>query len=1250
MDAHAHASSRASFRRLTARLHLSNIYQVTMNRFLTRKKDKKKALPEPKPELNIAAALPAANDFRTSLIMPGLSTRFSMLREQDDPSSKIGKAMDDSVLQPKRQSRLHEFGFVPGGLSDIAEVSSINGSVRPPFATERTNSFDSAAEDGGSMMTRARPGEGNILFGGRQKVYKISGAGSSKGRLLYDDDVHLSTFQKMRQQEKERLVQQEAEQANAEQTDEVHEPASPTKDAYSPMTDGFARRRETSSSTNSGSAARISTAATSIASQGANSISAGPVSPTDITRSTTKTRRLYDQGLDQQMYEQQSSAMNRLNSIQRTRAPTGRSTPPLLYSQTRSATNLSDRFTRGLPIRTDSPTPSAHSGTGTANGRDAHSNASSPVLSRGQSPPPLSPLASDSELNTAVQYQDRGKATAMGAFNKPKHAFSEEQYAERLKKLQSEREVPVPKLDNPRKLSLRERAEIEKRKRAEAGATQRQRSESSAEQNPAPSAFSVFQTAANQMKSPTLPTHPPQKQQAPSPPNVQSPDSGGGKTFFTSPGSSDDEQDSPQPMVSKPSSERGRRMDNLPVATGPAPPLLDHPALRSRSNSRLAAERFDHPALRSRSNSRTVQPELQSSTIPELQSSSIPENTATPDNADIDSPTLGPNNGGLSGMIRQHLRNVSNVSSNYDDNRISMLSTSPPQNQPHGFQSRHPASETDTLATSNYSHSNPWDLDDIEGNPYAAERGSISSVSPVDGPKSKTQPSTVSTSSSNGTEKGEDPMHQRGRSVEEHEAFQRDLAQRQRAIQESLRARAEGRSTSPAPSPSSGLKTALNMLRAKSSRESFATLENQKQQDAPSKAMKMLGLGINSNASSPSLASDRFGSEFPMRQKPVRTLQQSERDAQRELGETRQRSGTEDSYRDTRSKGRSPPSSSHSSTRERSSSELSSGRSRSRGGRYRDDLDQAMGEGVGSRSTVYPPNPSPSFQGYVANATQPLPAERPSLDSEGRKRSRSNSRTTAANFFESKHLQPIQTGHGPASGSPRLSPGGNMKPSQFSPGLPVSPRPSPGGPSPSFNAFRPQGSPVPPFSANNTPPVSNPGTPVAPAFNPNATPQPMAKAGPLRKKSVAKSEISDPVFISTTSVIDTISLPAGASLKNGMEIAPPLPPINPMRRRFTQGRKENIDPAIHAGLGSPTPQFADPVRTNSSDALSSQTTLPRPRLRETASEGKSLREAAHATPGAVPAMPTGGFGRKQSPPRPIHQHSFAQKDMNGAMF
>ena len=48
-------------------------------------KRKQKNVEAPKPEIDISAALPDTNDFRTSMLMPQLSARFSMLREQDDP-------------------------------------------------------------------------------------------------------------------------------------------------------------------------------------------------------------------------------------------------------------------------------------------------------------------------------------------------------------------------------------------------------------------------------------------------------------------------------------------------------------------------------------------------------------------------------------------------------------------------------------------------------------------------------------------------------------------------------------------------------------------------------------------------------------------------------------------------------------------------------------------------------------------------------------------------------------------------------------------------------------------------------------------------------------------------------------------------------------------------------------------------------------------------------------------------------------
>ncbi|KZM26962.1 uncharacterized protein EKO05_0004757 [Ascochyta rabiei] len=1177
------------------------------------------------PDFDLGSALPKADDFRTSLILPGLSTRFSMLREQDDPLSKIGKASDDSVLAPKRQSRLHEFGFAPGGLSDIAEVSSLSGSLRPPFAAERTTSFDSdrTGDDAGNMMSRARPGEGNVLFGGRQKIYMISNNSSSKGpgRTLYDDDVNMSAYQRLRAEEKERL-RQDAESLN----DEHSEPSSPT---------ARSQKRETSSSTNSGPEnTRTSTAATSIASQGANDVpvtspvlppSAGPFPAADLNRSTTKARRLYDQGLDQHIQDQQSSAMNRLNSLQRARAPTGRSTPPIPLAQTRSATSLNDRFYRGPMFRSDSPNPLGHPSV-MRNNSQLSSGGSSPVVPHSQSPPPTSPVISDHEenpaLTAALQQADRGKATAMGAFNKPKEAFSEQQYAERLRRMQMERELPrevpgfpapvlepVSKVEKspPRKPTLRERAEQERRKRAES--TGRQRSESSAasstEPGQATAGISVFQAAANRMKAAANAAHvqsstePEQLGQQQKSPSEQT-----GATFFTAQDSSDDEE----PALTRPTTARAvepaRRFENLPIATGPAPSIFEHPAMRSRNVSEervLKASSLSHSPM---------QPQ---------DLSPRPDQVA---DREVDSPTLGPNNGGLSGLIRQHLRSESNVSSNYgetDQHRAVPAAHAPVglaiQTHDIGLQPRQPGSDSTTPAPSNYSHSNPWDLDDLD-NPYRNERGSFSSGSPVDG--QRVQPNH---DASLGQQWDSRRNHERIASNEteaEHEAFQRDLAQRQRLIQENLRARAEGRSTSPAPGSSGGLKNALNMLRAKSSRESFAVVER----DMPHKGLKKMTLGNGSaNMSTTSLVGSYIGEhwkpEMPsLKTKSSRLGQQSEQDSQRDV-ESRQRSGTENS-RTGRSLGRSPSMTSRSSTRERSGSGTSSGRSRSRAGQHRDDFDNAY----------------------------PLPTDRPSVDSQGRTRSRSNS------YFESKHLHPIQTN---TPHPPLPVPSGIPQP-KHAPGIPISPRPSPGGyNSPSTTAYQPQASQVPPFSADHTPPASNPTTPNSAAFNASAV-HPLIRQGMLRKKSIAKSEISEPVFLSTTSVIDTVNLPAGASLKNGSEpfMPPPVPPINPMRRRFGFGRSDSETssdgPTNHPDMETPRAPYAESVRTNPSD-VSSQIPQARNRLRKRSSESRSLHGVAQGQTGAVPAMPPTSFlGRNNSAPRPINEQPIAQQNMNGAMF
>ncbi|KAL5115072.1 hypothetical protein ACEQ8H_007047 [Pleosporales sp. CAS-2024a] len=1224
-----------------------------MNRWLTRKKDgvdepatgkkakkAKKGQPEPKPEFNLDAALPKDDDFRTSLIMPGLSTRFSMLRDQDDPNSKMGKASDDSVLPPKTQPRLHDLGFVPGGLSDIAEVASLNGSLRRPFATnDRSNSFDSRDEDdGGSVMSRPRPGEGNILFGGRQKIYMVS-SNSTKGlgRTLYDDDVNMSAFQKLRHEEKERLRQQEAEDHHGDRS----EPSSPS---------ATSRKRETSSSTNSATLnMRTSTAATSIASQGANSVAVssptyanfnGPLSPDPLSPDLfRKPRRLYDQGLDLHIQEQQSSAINRLNSIQRARGPnTGRATPPLPFA--RSASNLSERFNKGPAFRSESPNFFKQQ---PGMSRNNSSAGASPVLSRPQSPVLPSPIvSSDGEealaLHTALQPHDRGKATAMGAFNKPKQAFSEQQYAERLRHLHRDRDIlpqaPAPKGEpsHSRKPTLRERAEQEKRRRAGSVASQQQRPDSPPEPAPAPSAFSKFQAAASQMRV-----------TGPATPNAASSEAqdmtGGAEpvcdkaTFLNSRDSSGSSEEETAERTTVRQLESMRR---LPTATWPAPDIFEHPAMRSRSPSRGAPEQSME--------------QQQPSPIRDARSAdALPSIVG----ADIDSPTSSaPDNAGLSGLIRQHLRNASNVSSNYGESDYGM--TGPPATAPVrlalrtqdiGLQPRQAtSSENVTPAPSTYSHSNPWDLDDID-NQYRDEARSYHSISPVDNFKVKVQDASPDTT---------DPSvqwdltprrnHERVASNEteaDHEAFQRDLAQRQRVIQENLRARAEGRSTSPAPSTGGGLKTALNMLRAKSSRESFATVD--RHPDLPTRLppRKMPAGNSSRSASSTSLAglsaNDPPRPEMPaLRSKASRMLQEMGQDIQREH-ENRQRSGA-DGGRTGRPLGRSPPpTSGPSSNRERSGSGTSGGPSQSRPGEYRDDVDQAMTEGS---QGAYPPNMVPSMPGYAA--------ERPSIDSQGRMRSRSNSKTGAANHFESKHLQPIQTGPASANVSPRL---GLPK---YSPGIPISPRPSPGG----YNSALPSPIAIPPYAANQTTPVSSPTSPNPATYNPNTV---QLRQAMLRKKSVAKSEISEPVLLSMTSQIDTVNLPAGASLNNGLGYdAPPVPPINPMRKRFNFGQADAAgshnpyDPAIQPGLDSPRAPYAEQqMRTKSSDALPGGAQQPRNRLRKNSSEGRSLRGQAQAQSGPSPGLPPPGgafAGRNDSPPRPMNDMAATHRAMDGAMF
>ena len=413
----------------------------------------KKSHEEPEKAIDLSTALPSTDDFRTSLLMTGLSARFSMLREQDDPNSKIGKASDDSVILSKRQSRGPDLNF--GNLGDIAEVES----VRAPQSLRRMNSFTSASDaDSSGVMGRGRPTEGNVLFGGRQKVYKVpsstaSGAPGGMGKVMYEDDVTISSFQKWRQaeKEKERQRQSQADQ-DADMTPSGPSPRASELEALRPESPpSYNRKRETASTTSSApSASRNSTAATSVTSQkdwhhpGSSATSPPPI----MEKTVARTRRLYEQGLTQELQNQQSHALSRIDTLTR-RGPTR--TPDMSQSSSPTANHFGERagerklLTKASApnMQTASPLTAPRSTTTSPTGLGGRASGSSETKPFGTAPlsPPIS--EHDESPTIPIHASDRGKATAMGVFQKPNKPYDESRFAQRQMQMQQGRETPT---------------------------------------------------------------------------------------------------------------------------------------------------------------------------------------------------------------------------------------------------------------------------------------------------------------------------------------------------------------------------------------------------------------------------------------------------------------------------------------------------------------------------------------------------------------------------------------------------------------------------------------------------------------------------------------------------------------------------------------------------------------------------------------------------------------------------------------
>ncbi|KAI9766441.1 MAG: hypothetical protein M1840_006548 [Geoglossum simile] len=1295
----------------------------------------------PKPDFDLAHALPPTDDFRTSLLMPKMSARFSMLREQDDPNTKIGKANDDSVLAPRRSSRYGEFGVSSpgpwspgGGLSDIMEVSSIKGSIRPPFANSNGSSEDIGTDDessqSGGVMARSRGGDGNNLFGGRQKVYRIpAGASSLKnlsstggdqdsnrgmgGKFLYENDVAMSSFQRLRETERERERDMdrkgEAELQQSQQPDRENSP---------PLSD-YNRNRETSSSTTSGPPnTRISTAATSINSQNPPSIYGGnsqawanpPALPSPgsggqgvpaAERPNNKSRRpLYEQGLDQHLHEQQSHAINRFDILSRQRTMNGgtsHSQSPTL-NHASGVSNLNERHDRstspttksdGVGMRAPSSRP-ASPGLGSFNfglsgsctevssSDKSSSEKSSPLVASGRGPRSR-PLnmggngAPDPWASTPGQSDDGGVAAVVfGAFARQKKQYNEQQYSQRQVQMQIEREAQLPPRSPPPQVPA-PNPPVTARTRIDERTAYRSRSRSNS-------------LTQRQYAKPTEPA-PRKIDQMPfdvgrPPANAKDASQPNGTFTFLDVSSSEPDDSVIFVPRSKPVMRPdGRYNQHFPPQVQRAPP-------DERPSNLRIPEPSSEPIQEV-----TFNDTMNSSLSTRDHRGALPNNVKSNDEEGNDSPTLGPD-GGLSLLVRRHLRSDSGRSSVYGGG-ISYYGTSTGgANRASGTSGSRsgPAAGTGrdmstresrtTEQSADSSSGNPFEYEDWEGG-YFGEAESNSSISPTaPGLTNGSAPPPLSAGSKlhqeqrkagsssdeplNGELAAENKVkaHHAGKAStdtqREREDFANDLAQRRKKIQDNLRSYAEkeGRPMSPPPGNSANAPV-MEYIRESPIRAGspFGILgpRSTRMPEGPVKAKKLLGLGVNNVNSSPQAEDDYWkreeermlndvvrppripaqqvqplnsGSEFAQPLSPNKT----DRQGLPVKGEIRHDEDDPSSKNKPVLRPSRPPSSSPSSGRERSGSDNSMKGTRNKDVKYRDDLQRAMIKGIGSSASLPEdpphgrkysdpsrPTPEVSQQGYTLGS-----GPGPSVSS----RSRSNSKSTFPGSFDSNDLLAFQTT-----------------------GLP--PRPSP--------------SPVAPFSANSTPSLYESPVASTTATPTKATGPGFQSAGRIpanRKKSINKSDISEPIFLSATSTITTVNLPPGASLKNGSESPPPVPPLNPRRRRLTTtqtvfsafGRGDRNDPPPPMPIVEVPPP--EERSTFSADEDSSRPKI-RTKLRKSSSEGGNLnararQQAMMAPSPAMPTFPAGTPITSPSPVTPIYPNSAnaipPQRVVEGGMF
>ncbi|KAF7508785.1 hypothetical protein GJ744_008662 [Endocarpon pusillum] len=1200
----------------------------------------KKPIPESKPTVDLATALPSSNDFRTSLIMPNLSARFSMLREQDDPSTKIGKANDDSVLFPKRASRLNLFSHNP--LTDITEVDSIRDSIRPPFAYgESKHSLDTDGYDsdcGTSMISRSRPGEGNMLFGGRQKFYKVpvesstkarsssdaaqSDSGSMHGRVMYENDVSLSLFQKYR--EKERKEQRKHEGRNSLDDAEDDSPQSPAT--------SFSKDRGTNSSTTS-VPARNSTAATSIESLSPNlyhnngsAVSLASPNTTSqpkagLDRNATIYGKLYGQALNQSTSSHRV-AKDVFNNVSRPRAHTIDQ-----KADAESPVNVNPKLKDSIPRTGPSPNPSNFRSASpppatssldlamldsTVRSARALEGASAQGYRR-----PLSPPHSEGEdaatFVNSVQPEDRGKATALGLFNKPSQEYDEQQFSQRQLQMHEGRSSPLLRPGSPTSSSnsaspdesipVFKKHDASQEEPTPAKDTQAHAASLIRQENEELAALEAQRRAVGQ--------------QPETKPSATSQNVLNRMTFL------DVDDDRPSEEAEAAPSMPPTKISNQ-----------THPAFRP------VAEGFKFPPFD------TVANRAQSIDEPRPVPSVYENQVRKPlDRDEFDPQTEGV---GLNGLIRTHLRS--------DSDKSSICPPVSPRFPP-GFMNKSPRIGASPLKEDEPEMPEPGQEQDqstdVQSRMAQSAKQFLNTATLMKNRlDAQTQRSVDQDTEQSGQKSGppiswQDELHsrhQRGGSTEtqqEREAFNNELAERRRKVQEKLKNVVDisSRSASPAPPLETGSPKIGNgftaRLRPKSNRREFSNNRpiSSNPPDHTLKATKVLGLGgaAPPNTSSPKpLQQDLWKEEeermleaFSRRPKPRAASKPSpKKDILHPPPEPSSSRTSQNDDSDRLRQRSATPVSTGSSLRDRSISDVA-GRSKSRNGQYRDDLEKAMAEGTSNRSRTNMPIPSrPSIEA----SDQP---ERSASAMSGRHQS--NSRTNTAGYFERKSLSPLQTTGMPAT---------------------LSNRPSP----------------RTPYSANSTPPIleTSPVVSNCPTATFTQTTDDRATISLRgRKRSISKNMISDPTFISTTYAVATVDLPRGASLRNGCpgikdSSTPTTLFMNPSRRRGRIGTGSSTTHTLLSTLTSRTndskvdlaaPRSARPSLPEERSAFSDEADTkkpsplkPRHRLRKVSSEGgdmsaKARYQALMSAPS--PALPTFPVKRGPSP---------AMQRMEGGMF